>query len=225
MSVLRGLTAAGVIAVLGATTMPASAAIVTWCGPTICYEFDDTQPAVQVGVDTFGMPTLDGDSLVFLPVEFKAESNAANVDTASSNFVVDVYSVNGEDILEIAVTEVIDYDIVNNGEVRADLRLTIVNVPDLDSTLSTFQTSGDSGGQQLTILNGSIEPIDSLSDPTELQLSMQNTLTTETFDAAGNAWIQKKVTLTTTVVPIPAAVWLFGSGLIGLFAFGRRRMA
>ncbi|MCW9006033.1 MAG: VPLPA-CTERM sorting domain-containing protein [Gammaproteobacteria bacterium] len=27
----------------------------------------------------------------------------------------------------------------------------------------------------------------------------------------------------TTVVPVPAAVWLFGSGLIGLAGFARRK--
>jgi hypothetical protein len=212
--------------------MPASAAIVTWCGPTICYEFDDQQAAITDPVDSYGTPVLDGDSLVFTPNAFRAESSdIADTDTATANFVAKVYSLNGEDILQIAVTELIDYDIVNNGEVRADLRLTIVNSPDFDSNLATFQTSGDTGGQQLTILNGSIEPVESLSDSTELQLTMQNTLTTKTFSAeeggalGDNAWIQKKVTLTATVVPIPAAVWLFGSGLVGLFVFGRRRMA
>ena len=30
---------------------------------------------------------------------------------------------------------------------------------------------------------------------------------------------------TATVVPVPAAIWLFSSGLIGLFAFNRKRSA
>jgi len=55
-------------------------------------------------------------------------------------------------------------------------------------------------------------------------LSLQNTLTAEADEAGENAWIQKKATITiTALVPIPAAVWLFGSGLIGLVAWGRRR--
>lgn len=33
------------------------------------------------------------------------------------------------------------------------------------------------------------------------------------------------VIVTTTVVPVPAAVWLFGSGLIGLIGFARRKKA
>jgi hypothetical protein len=38
-----------------------------------------------------------------------------------------------------------------------------------------------------------------------------------TGDGLQSAWVG--------IVPIPAAAWLFGSGLIGLFAFGRRRTA
>lgn len=34
-----------------------------------------------------------------------------------------------------------------------------------------------------------------------------------------------QATLATAPVPLPAAVWLFGSGLIGLIGFARRRMA
>ena len=43
------------------------------------------------------------------------------------------------------------------------------------------------------------------------------------------SWLLDSVTgqlsLTTTVVPIPAAVWLFGAGLVGLIGLGRRRSA
>ena len=37
-----------------------------------------------------------------------------------------------------------------------------------------------------------------------------------------SAWIQKKITVVVSEVPVPAAVWLFGSGL-GLLGFMRRR--
>lgn len=45
-----------------------------------------------------------------------------------------------------------------------------------------------------------------------------------TIAAGGTASISKALVLETTVVPVPAAVWLFGSGLIGLVGIARRRV-
>ena len=42
------------------------------------------------------------------------------------------------------------------------------------------------------------------------------------FDAFGNAVRDK---ILTEVVPVPAAVWLFGSGLLGLIGIARRKKA
>ena len=42
---------------------------------------------------------------------------------------------------------------------------------------------------------------------------------------AGGSLFWDDVSLTETVVPVPAAVWLFGSGLIGLIGIARRRKA
>ena len=48
--------------------------------------------------------------------------------------------------------------------------------------------------------------------------------TTSLSTLEGNTAIDN-VIVTTTVVPVPAAVWLFGSGLIGLIGFARRKKA
>ena len=69
---------------------------------------------------------------------------------------------------------------------------------------------------------GSLLPAADFTQPADdMRVSIQNTLRAN----AGNgelAWIQKKVTLVTTVVPVPAAVWLLGSGL-GVLGLLRRR--
>ena len=39
----------------------------------------------------------------------------------------------------------------------------------------------------------------------------------------GTNFLNTVLTIETTVVPVPAAVWLFGSGLIGLIGFARRK--
>ncbi len=42
---------------------------------------------------------------------------------------------------------------------------------------------------------------------------------------AATGFLGYQATLTTAPVPLPAAVWLFGSGVVGVIAFARRRMS
>ena len=65
-----------------------------------------------------------------------------------------------------------------------------------------------------------------------LQLSMFNNLDLYAYDALGESWFSLALnestggfiaTASVAPVPIPAAVWLFGSGLIGLFGVARRK--
>jgi hypothetical protein len=76
-------------------------------------------------------------------------------------------------------------------------------------------------------LTGVITPAALFADlATDIDFSIQNTL--QAFAAPGwpnYAFVQKKLSLTVTAVstvPVPAAVWLFGSAL-GLFGFMRRK--
>jgi hypothetical protein len=55
-----------------------------------------------------------------------------------------------------------------------------------------------------------------------MALNIQNALTAYTDANGEQAWVQKKITLSISEVPVPAAVWLFGSGL-GLLGWMRRR--
>ena len=63
---------------------------------------------------------------------------------------------------------------------------------------------------------------------TDVDIDITNTLAAATTDSGELSRVQKKlggVGLTITAVPVPAAVWLFGSGLLGLAGFARRRTA
>ncbi len=42
---------------------------------------------------------------------------------------------------------------------------------------------------------------------------------------AQNGFVIERITLTTSPVPVPAAAWLFGSGLLGLIGIARRKQA
>lgn len=59
-------------------------------------------------------------------------------------------------------------------------------------------------------------------------LTLQNTLTAESNATGEFAWIQKKavgseIIVSTSPIPVPAALWLFGSGLLGLVGIARRK--
>ena len=123
------LSVINVSAIVGAVfafiAMPAQSATVTNCGPTICYTYDDAQAATAL----FGTPSLVGDSLVFLPPNFRAESlNGAGTDVVSANFIFDeIYSVGGDDITSLVVFESGDYDIINGSEVGVDILFSVVS--------------------------------------------------------------------------------------------------
>lgn len=217
---LAALSAAPLLA--GATT--------TSCGPDICYEYDETQAAVA----WFGMPVRVGNEMQFLPAEFYALSeNGAGLSSQTATFVFDrVYTLSGVEILRLSVEESGDYEIVGNGSVSAQLDLTVDSNllgSDSTSTSALFSASTDSGGPDLWGTTASVWPSAAFVGlATDLKVAIANTLTANTTATGQYALIQKKFTMEvqwlpgTTVVPVPAAAWLLGSG-VGILGILRRR--
>lgn len=210
----------------------ASAASVTHCGPTICYTYDDAQAATAL----FGQPDFIGDTVRFLPDDFRAQSDdGAGFDTATANFIFDdVYTLSGKDIGSVSVIEAGDYEITNGDSVSADLYLQIASNTDgtdLTTATNSFDASGDSGGLQRWSLAAAINPLQDAGDiwgtpwleSSSFALNIQNTLQAYTDENGESAWIQKKITLTVSEVPVPAAVWFFGSGILALAGWSRRK--
>jgi len=202
---------------------PAAAATITACGPMVCYEYDDAQPVVSLT----GLPVLVGDDMQFMPASFLASSSGTGLVTAGpANFVFDrIWTPGKQEIVSLTTVEEFDYEIVNGGDVRATLYMQARSnhvSSDGISQIWSLPIAGDSGGPQVASLTGSLLPAANFAKPADdMRVSIQNTLRAN----AGNgelAWIQKKFTLVTTVVPVPATVWLLGSGL-GVLGFLRRR--
>lgn len=233
-SVIAGLTA---VAAVG-FALPAQSAVVTQCGPNICYQYDNAQPAASL----FGLPTLLGDIMYFTPTVFEARSaDGVGLHTGTNTDVVDatwvftrVYTTNNTEITSILAYEEGD-DETNyaNGEVHGDLYLRARGLNNLleSSIISTdaFDYVGNSGGIQLWDMSATLTPQATLTQlATNLTVTIQNTLTAFTANTTGGselAWMEKKLFLdVTTTVPLPAGAWLLGPAL-GLLGLARRRVA
>lgn len=205
-----------------------TAATVEACGDLVCYQWDDSQPAL----DLFGDPVLVGNDLQFSlgnPTPFRADSvDGTGTGAANATLVIDrVYTVGGQDILSITVSEGGDWEIVQGGTVGADLYVqgvSLASVMDIAIDTASVDADGDSGGLQLWDTSAQISPSQDFAGPSnELRLTIQDSLAAFTTASGDSAFIEKKVvSVVTSIVPVPPAVWLFGSAL-GLLGWIRRR--
>lgn len=222
----------GVAAALSLWGAGAQAAPVTVYGDDLAFTYDDSS--------LFGTATVVGNTLVFSPTSFRAESaNNAGTVLVSETLNIDVEVITpGKRIGQLRFFEAGDYyrsssaaDVRVSGYLHA-LSLTRTNpatyLPYFTSNVfnlgpGDLATTGASdtwaGGVTIDLAS-----VTGWGSDTEVRATIQNNLIVEAY-RADTAWVEKKagaVGLEVTLVPVPAAVWLFGSGLIGLVAIARR---
>ncbi len=203
-------------------------------GDTVIFKYAGTTSTMGL----FGTIEVIGDSIVSFPTDFRAESldGQGSVST-NDNGAIQVTAKAGYKIDGVNILERGDY-LMSGAGASVDVA-GWANVwdwnnlwgPSVDQTLAI---SGD-----LTIQDGLIHTWQGatafdLSGTTwdginQIGLQLQNNLLASTALAGEVAWIEKKLVgggidlSVITTVPVPAAVWLFGSGLIGLIGFARRK--
>ncbi len=220
--------------VLGMSAATASlAATVTLSGDDVSFTYDDAT--------MYGAGMVVGNSLFFQPTNFVDQSlNGAGVVTANETLIIDVLvTSDNHSITSLGMFEEGDYIVNGTGaSVAASGRLGVTSNattcagafgPLACSSSSIFNVAGlgDTGGAGADWSGGtSVNLADTAGwgSDTSLQLSFQNDLTATTLATGEQGFIAKKFSaIGLVVVPVPAAVWLFGSGLLGLVAVSRRR--
>lgn len=219
------------LSILIALPLSLSAAPVTLFGNDISFTFDDST--------LFGTGVVTGNSLFFQPTNFSAESlNGVGVVTTSETLKVIVNTTNNYyKITSIGIAE--DGDYIQKGpgaSVAAAGNLSVASntkncgiIACRDNSVFNVAGLGDTGG---SLVDWTGDTIVDLADTVgwdsdySLGVTFQNDLTASTLNYGEQAFIQKKfgaIGVVVNPVPIPAAVWLFGSGLVGLIATAKRR--
>ncbi|UOA09006.1 hypothetical protein [Methylobacter sp. S3L5C] len=201
-----------------------NASIVTVNGDTVSFTYDNVLNGL------FGTPTVSGNSLVFLPTNFKAVSlDGGSTALTSSTFQVKIDRLDGHHITNIALTEKGDYllnganaKVADLGELRAsDVIFPFQDyVSKIESVNPFAQTGLASTTNWVTTANLAFAP----NTISSLFVSIENILFAQSDMKHDIAFIEKKfVGLTVTAVPLPQALWLFCAGMMGLLSMSKRK--
>lgn len=227
MKFIQNLTIAGFF--LASTS--AGAASITQFGDDVSFTYDDST--------LYGTGVVVGNTIFFTPSTFFAESlDGEGLVTATETLHIDVSATtSGFNMTNFTVYEQGDYKQRGSGaSASADGYFQATSLTTLCGTplspcagltlynSGTLADTGDSLG--LWNMGGDLDlaSVAGWGSDTDVRLTIQNILTAETLNSGEIAFIQKKFSVSIPQVPVPAAVWLFGSGLLGLVGVARRRV-
>lgn len=178
----------------------------------------------------FGDPCLvGGDTLVFSPSGFKAESiyGESNYDSVSDCLEFELIAHSGLSFQGISITEYCDYEILGSGQVNISGSLSVEN---LDSTDILSDPLVSNPG--MPVIGSDYTADSSITtaqvniyqpDWTYIKVTLQNGLLAITYDDGSIAWIQKKVlgtSIAIQIIPEPATICLLA---IGSLVFIKRK--
>ncbi len=174
----------------------------------------------------FGSPLLvGGNTFVFFPADFRAESAGGGQSTASDRLVVDLHAKPGVAFTAVQITEYGDYGIVGSGSVALTgaLQLTDLNGGgQLGAALQTNPVFPVSSGNGAWSAAATVDVSSEFPEWTDLRFELQNDLLAVSDGQGSVAYIQKKVlgsAVAITFIPEPSALGLV---LLGCTLLRRR---
>jgi len=223
----------GVFAAL-LVTSGAQAATVTLFGDDVKFTFDDATE--------FGGGNVIGNSIFFLPTTFKVESlDGAGPDTLNVTLNVAIERTTlGYEMEDFALAESGDYELNGAGasvtasgqfRITSNTKLCGGSFPCMDEEIFAAGPLTVTGALTAWSAGTTIDLADTAGwiTDTAVTMTLENRLNATTLNAGvgETAFIEKKfegVGILVNPIPIPGAVWLFGSA-IGLLGWMRRRSA
>lgn len=214
------------------TPLSASAALVLiGSGNTVDFYYDDTDD----GTAEYGLLQVVGDTVYATP-SFEVSSTNDEGTVIDPN-IGSVYVVahEGYSFASVDLIESGTYSTSGNGTVNIEGNLQVLDSNDPFTFDNTNPLSfSDLSASGINSWQGSLSydmTTAMWSDTSAIQLTLTNILYATSTDAGSTAYINQTLTGSnmgmeiSTVIPVPAAVWLFTSGLIGLAGVARHRRA
>lgn len=222
----------GLIAAISlAISSTAHSAVVSVLGDDLIFTYDN---ATQ-----FGLATVVGNAIFFFDVDFEAQSVGTQGTVIDSDFVniaIEVQSGSSFVIDNFQLFELGDYILDGaSASVSAEAQLSITSLTGacpFPCTMAPIFSAGPLntvGPLTEWTING-IADLDNVAEwgsDTAVNAKIQNTLTAESTVFGDSAFIVKKTGAlgiqVVAEVPLPAGVWLFASGLLGLVSFRSKK--
>jgi len=207
-----------------------NAATVHLAGDTVDFYYDDSQP----GMAAYGTLSAIGNSIFAQSVNLSAD--AANGSSTSINALgsITIVAHSGYSFDFMQVAQVGDYSASGTGASIGVSGTLFVEDSSNSSTssISSLSVSGlglhDGQTHEWQASTGFDLSTATWSNTNSIKLSLDTVLSASTSSNGELAFTESKfvgggmVTIETSAVPVPAAVWLFGSGLLGLASIARR---
>ena len=207
-----------------------NAATIHLAGDTVDFYYDDAQP----GMSSYGPLSSIGNSIFAQSVNLSADATNGSSTSVSALGTITIVAQPGYSFSFIHVAQLGDYSL-NGAGASIDVSGTLSIEDSINSSTSFTNTLSISGlgindglTHEWQASSGFDLSTATWSNVTSIELSLDTLLSATTLISGESAFTESKfvgggmVTIETSAVPVPAAIWLFGSGLLGLASIARR---